>query len=47
VADNRFEEEAARLGDENVAAWNDKPGRTHAEVIAAFDRAIAKQETEQ
>lgn len=24
-----------------VAVWNDAPGRTHAEVLAAFDRAIA------
>ena len=23
-----------------VAAWNDAPGRTHAEVLAVFDRAI-------
>jgi len=23
-----------------VAIWNDAPGRTHAEVLAAFDRAI-------
>jgi hypothetical protein len=23
-----------------VAGWNDAPGRTHAEVLAAFDRAI-------
>jgi hypothetical protein len=26
---------------ECVIEWNDAPGRTHAEVLAAFDRAIA------
>lgn len=25
----------------NIARWNDAPTRTHAEVLAAFDRAIA------
>jgi hypothetical protein len=25
----------------NIVAWNDAPGRTHAEVLAALDRAIA------
>lgn len=24
-----------------IVAWNDAPGRTHAEVLAAFDKAIA------
>lgn len=24
-----------------IAEWNDTPGRTHAEVMAAFDKAIA------
>ena len=24
-----------------IARWNDTPGRTHDEVLAAFDRAIA------
>lgn len=28
------------LGVDNLAAWNDTPGRTQAEVLAAFDRAI-------
>lgn len=34
--------EAAVGGD--VVRWNDRPGRTHAEVLAAFDRAIALAE---
>lgn len=32
---------ATIVGDTNVPAWNDAPTRTHAEVLAAFDRAIA------
>ena len=24
----------------NLASWNDRPGRTHAEVLEAFDSAI-------
>jgi hypothetical protein len=28
------------VDDTNVPAWNDAPSRTHAEVLAAFDRAI-------
>ena len=34
---------AARVDayNECVIEWNDTPGRTHAEVLAAFDRAIA------
>lgn len=27
-----------------ISAWNDNPVRTHAEVLAAFDRAIAAAE---
>jgi hypothetical protein len=27
--------------DAPVASWNDRPGRTHAEVVAAFDATIA------
>ena len=26
---------------EDITEWNDAPGRTHAEVLATFDRAIA------
>src|SRR4029077_20458554 len=29
-----------------VVVWNDQPGRTHDEVLAAFDRAIAGQSGE-
>jgi hypothetical protein len=28
----------------NVSSWNDNPGRTHAEVIAVYDAAIAATE---
>jgi hypothetical protein len=27
-----------------LARWNDSPDRTHAEVMAAFDRAIESEE---
>jgi hypothetical protein len=30
-----------------VVAFNDKPGRTHAEVLAAFDKAIELAEAQQ
>ena len=30
----------AIVGGRSVASWNDDPRRTHAEVLAAFDRAI-------
>ena len=30
----------------SVSFWNDAPGRTHAEVLATFDRAIALAEAE-
>ncbi len=29
------------VGDKYPYCWNDDPSRTHAEVLAAFDRAIA------
>jgi hypothetical protein len=29
------------IGQSDIIAWNDSPGRTQAEVIAAFDKAIA------
>lgn len=29
------------IGTRNIFKWNDTPGRTQAEVVAAFDRAIA------
>lgn len=44
------QEEACRAalrdatGDASIGHWNDKPDRTHAEVLAAFDRAIAAEE---
>ena len=28
------------VGINGIEHWNDMPGRTHAEVLAAFDRAI-------
>jgi hypothetical protein len=38
---------AAGLGpDDDVATWNDAPERTHAEVLAAFDRALGKSADE-
>jgi hypothetical protein len=30
----------AAIGDRSIPEWNDTPGRTQAEVLAAFDRAI-------
>lgn len=43
-----WDEVAAALrratGGIDIAAWNDAPGRTHAEVLAAFDAAIATEE---
>lgn len=30
-------------GTDTVIAWNDAPERTHAEVLAAFDKAIAAE----
>jgi hypothetical protein len=32
---------AARLKRNSLDRWNDAPGRTQAQVLAAFDRAIA------
>lgn len=37
---------ARAIGRELVAWWNDNPVRTHAEVLAAFDRAIELDEAE-
>jgi hypothetical protein len=34
------------IGTPNVSRWNDAPGRTQAEALAAFDRAIALVEAE-
>jgi hypothetical protein len=31
----------AAIGDRSIPGWNDAPERTHAEVLAAFDRAIS------
>lgn len=33
-------------GIRNIAEWNNAPERTHAEVLAAFDRAIALAESD-
>jgi hypothetical protein len=35
------------IGDEMVGMWNDRIGRTKAEVLAAFDKAIALAESAQ
>lgn len=35
------------VGSPCVATWNNKPGRTHAEVMEAFDRAIALAEADE
>ncbi len=32
------------IGLDSIALWNDAPERTHADVLAAFDRAIALAE---
>lgn len=32
-------------GTKHIGKWNDDPTRTHAEVLAAFDRAIAAAES--
>jgi len=34
---------AIHTGGPAVCVWNDAPGRTHAEVLAAFDAAIATE----
>lgn len=34
------------VGRQPLGAWNDEPGRTQAEVLAAFDKAIALAESE-
>lgn len=35
------------IGTHAITSWNDAPGRTQAEVIAAFDKAIALAESDQ
>jgi hypothetical protein len=37
---------ADAIGDTEIYDWLDAPGRTHAEVLAAFDRAIELAEGE-
>ena len=32
------------MGVDDIAKWNDAPGRTQAEVLALFDRAIAAEQ---
>lgn len=45
-ADRRFMEALFdATGRDDVADWNDAPGRTQAEVVALFDKAIAAEET--
>jgi hypothetical protein len=34
------------IGDPSIQSWNDTPGRTHAEVLAAFDKAIQLAEAQ-
>lgn len=36
----------SRVAGENIGVWNDAPGRTQAEVLALFDRAIAECESQ-
>lgn len=31
----------------DIVQWNDTPGRTHSEVLAAFDKAIAAEQAKQ
>lgn len=38
-----FEALSRAIGNLHVAEWNDAPERTHAEVLAAFDAAIAAE----
>ena len=48
-ADTDARDYLARAADtEYIVAWNDQPNRTHVEVLAAFDAAIAlaNQETQ-
>ena len=41
VAIQRIEKVLGISGSGSIASWNDEPDRTHDEVLAAFDRAIA------
>ena len=40
-------EKANNIPNEHIALWNNTPNRTHAEVMQAFDRAIALAEQEE
>lgn len=44
--DDAVEALRAAVGGAPVSCWNDAPARTHAEVLAAFDRAIASLEAQ-
>lgn len=35
------------IGSHEIGFWNDAPERTHAEVMAAFDRAIAAEQAKE
>lgn len=35
------------IGRPGIVSWNDAPERTHAEVMAAFDRAIAAEQAKE
>ena len=35
------------IGSHEIVPWNDAPERTHAEVMAAFDRAIAAEQAKE
>lgn len=34
------------VGDQSIPTWNDAPGRTHTEILAAFDLAIGLADAE-
>lgn len=38
--------DSGKTAENVIAHWNDAPERTHAEVLAAFDRTIAKLEAQ-
>lgn len=42
----RFFERTLGLAEGSIAAWNDEPGRTLEEVLAAYDKAIAVAEAQ-
>ena len=44
IRDRAAEALNAAVGPEGWTSWEDAPGRTHAEVLAALDRAIAAAE---